>query len=56
MTGGAGKPGPRRLERAGIAAVAILVVMVLVIFFGRTLWHATEVEEAPPAIDQTQRP
>lgn len=50
------RPGPRRLGRAGVAAVLILAAIVLVIFVGRNLWHATEVHDDPPAIDPGQRP
>jgi hypothetical protein len=56
MTGHDPKPSPRRLGRAGIAVAAILVAIVLVIFFGRNLWHATEVDEPPPATGQSQQP
>ena len=64
MRGQAPKPGPRRLGRAGMAVIAILVVLILVLilvlflvlFLGRNLWHATEVDEAPPEIDRTQQP
>lgn len=54
MTGQAPRPGPRRMGRAGIAVIAILVVIMLVIFLGRNLWHATEVDEAPPETSQGQ--
>lgn len=54
MTGHDPKPSPRRLGRAGIAVAAILLAIILVIFFGRNLWHATEVDEPPPAAGQTQ--
>mgnify|MGYP006949970026 CR=1 FL=1 len=47
-------PGPRRLGRAGVAVVAILAAVVLVLFVGRNLWHATEVDEAPPEIGAGQ--
>ncbi|MDQ1902584.1 hypothetical protein RAH32_19355 [Paracoccus sp. WLY502] len=56
MTGQAPRPGPRRLGRAGIAVVAILVALVVVIFLGRNLWHASEVTEDPPAINAGARP
>lgn len=56
MTGQTPRPGPRRLGRAGILAVAILVALVVVIFLGRNLWHASEVTEDPPAIDSAERP
>lgn len=48
------KPGPRRLGRAGIAAVIIIAAIILVIFFGRNIWHATEVTEDPPEIERSQ--
>ncbi len=54
MTGPAPKPGPRRLGRAGVAVIAILVVIMLAIFVGRNLWHATEADDPPPEIGQTQ--
>jgi hypothetical protein len=50
------KPGPRRLGRAGMAVVAILVAIILVMFVGRNLWHATEVHDEPPEIGQDQQP
>lgn len=56
MRNDAPRPGPRRLGRAGIAVIAILVVLVLVIFVGRNLWHASEVDDATPRMDQAQRP
>ncbi|MFC3169075.1 hypothetical protein [Paracoccus fontiphilus] len=52
MTNREPKPGPRRLGRAGIAAVAIIVAIVLVMFLGRNLWHATEVHDDPPETEQ----
>ncbi|WP_347137464.1 hypothetical protein [Paracoccus sp. SSK6] len=56
MTGRAPRPGPRRLGRAGVAAVAILAAIILVIFLGRNLWHAAEVHNAPPEIGQDRQP
>lgn len=56
MTGRAPQPGPRRLGRAGVAAVVIVGVMIVVIFFGRILWHRSEVHEDPPEIRETQQP
>ena len=56
MTGHEPKPGSRRLGRAGILVVAILAALVVVIFLGRNLWHASEVTEDPPAIDAGARP
>ena len=50
------RPGPRRLGRAGVAAVAILVALAVVLFVGRNLWHATEVHDTPPEIGQAPRP
>lgn len=42
------KPSPRRLERAGIAVIGIVVAMIVVFFLGRVLWH-DEVQETDPA-------
>ncbi|MFD2816330.1 hypothetical protein ACFSYD_21065 [Paracoccus aerius] len=56
MTGHEPKPSRRRLGRAGIAVAAILVAIVLVIFFGRNLWHATEVDEPPRQLDSPSSP
>ncbi|MCZ0960984.1 hypothetical protein [Paracoccus benzoatiresistens] len=50
------KPGPRRLGRAGVAVAVILVAIILVIFVGRNLWHATEVHDDSPEIGQDQQP
>lgn len=50
------RPGPRRLGRAGVAVVVILIALALVLFVGRNLWHATEVDEDPPEIEQSQQP
>lgn len=46
------RPGPRRMGRAAVAAIVILVVVVIVMFVGRNIWHASEVDEAPPEIRQ----
>lgn len=56
MTGREPKPGPRRLGRAGVAVVVILVAIALVLFVGRNLWHATEVQDDPPEVEAGQRP
>lgn len=53
---GAPRPGPRRLGRAGVAILAMLAVVVVALFVGRNIWHATEVNEPPPETQQTQRP
>lgn len=39
------RPSSRRLGRVAIAAVAILVAIMIVIFVGRNLWHGEELEE-----------
>lgn len=41
-------PGPRRLGRGAVAAIVLLAVIVVALFVGRNLWHATEVNEPPP--------
>lgn len=56
MTGREPKPGPRRLGRAGVAVLAIVAATVLVLFVGRNLWHATEVDEPPPEVTGSQQP
>ena len=40
-------PSPRRKARAGIIVAAIVLVLVVVIFVGRNLQHAEEMEENP---------
>ncbi|MTE01281.1 hypothetical protein GIY56_13405 [Paracoccus sp. YIM 132242] len=49
-------PGPRRLGRAGVAVVVILVAVMLVLFVGRNLWHASEVHDTPPEVEAGQQP
>ena len=45
---GSGRPSPARKGRAGIAVVAILIAMIVVIFVARNFEHAKELEESPP--------
>lgn len=51
MKAQAPRPGPRRLGRAGVLVAVVLAVLVVVVFVGRNLWHVSEVNEEPPAID-----
>ncbi len=39
------KPSSRRLGRAGIMVVAILLAVIVLVFAGRSLWHAEELEQ-----------
>lgn len=40
------------MGRAEVAAIAILIAIVVVVFVGRMIWHASEVDEPPPEIRQ----
>ncbi|TDW61669.1 hypothetical protein EDF57_10872 [Novosphingobium sp. PhB55] len=39
------KPSPRRLQRAGITVVVILLAMIVLIFVGRNIWHAERLDQ-----------
>ncbi len=39
------KPSSRRLSRARVLVVAILVVMMVIVFAGRNIWHADKLEK-----------
>lgn len=39
------KPGSRRLGRAGVMVVAITLFVLVVVFAGRNIWHAEELEK-----------
>lgn len=45
------KPSAKRLGRAGVTVIAIIVAMIVVFFLGRVLWH-DDVQEADPASTQ----
>ncbi|AHE57162.1 hypothetical protein [Sphingomonas sanxanigenens] len=39
------QPSPRRLGRAGIYIVAIVLAVFVFIFFARNIWHGEELNE-----------
>ncbi|AOR80933.1 hypothetical protein BES08_25710 (plasmid) [Novosphingobium resinovorum] len=39
------QPSSRRLGRAGIMVAVILLAVIVLVFAGRTLWHAQELEQ-----------
>lgn len=39
------KPSSRRLGRAGIMVVAIVLVAIVLVFAGRNIWHADKLEQ-----------
>ncbi|WP_395396337.1 hypothetical protein WBP07_20775 (plasmid) [Novosphingobium sp. BL-8A] len=39
------KPSSRRLGRAGIMVVAIVLAVIIVVFAGRNIWHADKLEK-----------
>lgn len=41
-------PGLRRMGRAAVAVIVILAAIVIAIFVGRTIWHASEADAPPP--------
>jgi len=45
MTKNDEKPSSRRLGRAGIMVAAIILVVMVVVFAGRNLWHAEKLEK-----------
>lgn len=54
---GSRKSPSRRAGRAGLWIVAILAGIVLTLFVGRNIWHATTQESGDPAqIDPQDKP
>lgn len=39
------KPSSRRLARAGLMVVVIVLAVILLVFAGRNVWHAEELKQ-----------
>lgn len=39
------KPSSRRLGRAGVMVVAILLAVIVLVFVGRNIWHVDKLHE-----------
>lgn len=46
------RPGPRRIGRASVAVIVILLAVVIALFVGRNIWHAGAVDEPAPELRQ----
>jgi len=39
------KPSARRLSRAGIFVVVVILAVIVVVFAGRNIWHAEKLDQ-----------
>ncbi|GFE76592.1 MULTISPECIES: hypothetical protein [Novosphingobium] len=45
MTGDRNKPSSRKLGRAGVMVAAIVLAVIVLVFAGRNIWHAEQLEQ-----------